>query len=1135
MEENNKKEVLSSDSSYLKKLQFNPDLRKGWLNFFVSNSRVIFLLIAIITVIGVYSFFTLPRESNPEVKIPIAVVSVLYPGASPSDVEELVTKKVETQISGVKGIDKISSKSLNSLSLVTVEFGAKENVDDAIRRLKDKVTGVVGDLPGEAQEPVVTEISLDDQPIINIVLTGPYDGFTLRNSAEKVKNEVEKISGVREVNIFGGDEKEYEISYNPDKLIFYGISPSQANQVVSATNMALPSGNFEEKKFVYPVKTDSRIAGKNDIENIAVKHGQYGQVVLLKDIADISVKAIDKTTYSRFSVNGSPPQSAVTISIVKRTGGSIIGIADSVKEKTKEAAGNFPKDLEYEFTTDMSRMVRDDFNSLTRDFILTFALVFGILFLIVGLKEALVAGLAIPLVFFVSFASLLSIGQTLNFLSMFSLVLALGLLVDDAIVVVSATKQYLRTGKFTPEEAVLLVLNDFKIVLTTTTLTTVWAFLPLLMSAGIMGEFIKSIPITVSITLISSLLIALMINHPLAAFLERVRFIRPLFFLSEFLLLFFTAILIIIGGIYSYIFSIIFGSLFVWQFFWYQSGGRQSLINNKELMEKEAGDDELIKNKLKSQGNHESGGFDRLIHGVLHLNAFLPTYEKYLRIIISTRKNRIKFLASVFALFVIAVSLPIFGIVQSEFFPNSDYDYVYIDIEAPVGLKLEETDRITKTVEERMLKYKEIENFSTVIGSASAASSEFSISGGSSNIASITLNLKDRSERSLKSYELADKIRDDLGVIKEAKISVSIPKSGPPSGAAFEAQISGDDFKLLDKIAKDLLPELASIPGVINAETSLKESAPEYTFVLDPIKMERNNLNSAYVGAALRMAISGTEVSNVVEGDKEVKIIAKFNESQLKDLKSIQDLEILNTLSQPVFIKDVAKVELKPSIQSITRLDQKRIISITADGDKTTNSNKILADFKNKIRDYKLPDGYAISYGGENEQNTESVVSILQAMVLTFILIFSTLVIQFNSFSKTIIVLVTIPLALIGVFIGLAVFGISLSFPGLIGVLALFGIVVKNAIILVDKMNLNIKSGIPFYDAVIDAGKSRFEAIFITSICTILGILPVTLSNEVWRALGSVVVFGLLLSSLLTLFIIPTLFVSFSKEKARKE
>jgi len=1128
-----KDELKSSDSIYLDKLEFKPELRNTWFNFFIVNFRVVILMIILISGWGIYSYINLPHESDPEVKIPIAVITDVYTGASPADVEEQVTKKIETNISGVQGIDKITSTSANSFSSVKVQFTSDQNVDDAVRRLRDKLSDIRKDIPEDADDPQVIEISLDDTPIITFELTGPYDGFAMRTYAEDIQDELEKIPGIREINVSGGNEREFNISYDPQKLSFYNITTSQANQIVASTNHAIPAGNFEGKEYNYPVRADARFFDAKTIGNIAIAHTDNGGVVYLKDIAKVEETSIEKTVLSRFSSKGSSAEKSVSIQVVKRTGSSILNTIDSAKTTIESQIKTFPSGIKYSIASNQADKINQDFDQLIHDFKLTLILVIGVLFLIVGMKEAFVAGLAIPLVFFVTFGVMSVTGITLNFLSIFSLILALGLLVDDAIVVVSATKQYMKTGKYTPEEAVLLVLHDFKIVLTTTTLATIWAFLPLLMASGIIGQFIKSIPITVSVTLGASLLIALVVNHPLAAVLERIRLTRNFFFLIIASLLGIGIFSITLLSITGYIVAIISFAIILWMLYWYFGIGKNKLEENKILSDQEWKNDELIKLKLRTHGDRESNTFaGKLIHGIIHFDRLLPIYEKYLRKILQSKKRRLVFIFSILALFVFAVSLPATGILKTEFFSASNEDNISISLRAPSGLTLSQTDKIIQQVEERLYKYPEIVSFSTLVGNIGSGGESMFITQDTSNTASISIKLTPTNVKRITSYDLATKIREDISDIQGATITVSAPKGGPPSGSAFQAQISGDDLQTLDKIATDLKPFLDSISGTVSSEISLRDAPAEYTFKLDPIKMQFFNLTTSSVGSTLRTAISGTTISTVISGNKDIDVVAKFDEDKIPTLESIQNLQILNSENQAVYIKDVAKIELKPSVESITRIDQKRTVLLTADVSGTTSSTEVVSKFQKKVAsDYKLPQGYEITYGGENEQNTESVQSILKAMLVAGLLIVSTMIVQFNSFKKAAIVLVTLPLALIGTFIGMTIFGISLSFPGLIGILALFGIVVKNAIILIDKINLNIKFGIPFFDSVIDAGKSRLEAIFITSICTILGIIPITLSSELWQALGSAVIFGLLLSSFLTLFLVPVLFITFVKEE----
>ncbi|MDP1884292.1 MAG: efflux RND transporter permease subunit [Candidatus Moranbacteria bacterium] len=1123
MPDNNK----SSDYQYLEKLEFRPELRKSFLNFFVTNFRVVLLLIMLLAGAGIYSYIALPVESDPEVKIPIAIVTTVFPGASPANVEDLVTEKLETEIAGLKDIDKITSSSSNSVSSITVEFSAKADLEGSIRKLRDAVDDARENLPEDAEDPVVAEISVDDTPIFSVSIAGPYDGFVLRDFAEDVQAELEKISGVREVMVSGGDEREFEIAYDPEKLAFYGLSPLEANRIVAEANSQVPGGNFQGNDYNYAVRTDARFFDAEALGNIPVFHTAGGAIIYLKDMAEVRDRAIKKTVLSHFSRQGEKPADSVNIDIIKKTGGSIIKTADASKEKLDEMIKDAPAGITYDITIDTAKEIRKNFDQLVHDFILTIILVFAILFLVIGLKEALVASLAIPLVFFATFGVMLQVGISLNFLSMISLILALGLLVDDAIVVVSATKQYLRTGKFTPEEAVLLVLNDFKVVLFTTTLTTVWAFLPLLFASGIIGEYIRSIPITVSVTLLASLAIALVINHPLAAVLERVRLTRKMFFIWLALAasvgisgwyaadLVVRTVLMSAGAIAAY-----------WMLDWYFRKGKAALLANAGLMEREWRDDGLIKEKLRTQGDHKDGAFlSRLIHGIIRFDRLIPVYEKYLRKILVTKKRRVATVIFVTVLLLTAVALPIAGVVKSEFFPVTDAELMFINIEAPVGLRLEETGKIVSQVEERLAGYPEIISLSTVVGSGGFSGNFVNSSANPSHRAQITIKLQEEEDRTLKSYEFAEVVRRDIADIQGAAITVQTLSGGPPAGAAFEAQILGEDLDVLDGIAQDLKPILSSVPGVVDAEISLKSSPADYVFLLDHGRMELLGIDALRIGSTIRMAISGTEVTEIIKGGDEIKVVARFGEGKIPDLEALQNLQIKNNAGESIFLRDVARIRLEPSVDKITRINQRRAVLLSAGVSGETSSTDAVAEFQNKIKDYKLPPGYEIAYGGENEQNAESVQSIIRAMVIALILIIATLVIQFNSFKKTFIVLVTIPLALIGVFFGLALFGVSLSFPALIGVVALFGIVVKNAIILVDKINLNIRTGIAFFEAVVDAGKSRLEAISITSICTIAGITPVTLSNETWLAMGSTIIFGLFLSSFLTLFVIPTLYV----------
>jgi len=501
MNENSENEnPKSSDSLYLSKLKFRPEDGKNMISFFINNFRVVLLLIVAIFVWGIFSLLSLPLESDPEVEIPVGFVTIGYPGASPADVEELIIKKVEPVVANLSGVDTVSSVAANSFANITVEFLPSEDLDDAIRKLRDSVDNIKSELPEDASDPIVRQVSFSDTPVWNIVVTGPYDNFTLRQYAEIVQNSLEELPGASEVRINGGDIAEIRINYDATKLAQYNLSIDQINGSIRATNLNFPLGSIELSDFNYTVRSEGTFTTAAELRQLPVSTIE-GQVIRLKDVADVFEQAQDNGVVTLFSLDGGEPNNAITLDVVKKVGSSIVRLIDDGKAKIEELKEfKLPQDVTIESTLDFSREIRNNIRDLSRSGSATIVLVVFILFLFIGFKEAFVAGLAIPMVFAASFGVMAATGVSLNFLSLFSLILSLGMLVDNAIVVLQASKQYIRTGKFTPEEAVLLVYRDFKFTLITTTLTTVWAFLPLLLSTGIIGQFIRSIPITVSAT-----------------------------------------------------------------------------------------------------------------------------------------------------------------------------------------------------------------------------------------------------------------------------------------------------------------------------------------------------------------------------------------------------------------------------------------------------------------------------------------------------------------------------------------------------------------------------------------------------------------------------------------------------------
>ncbi len=1138
----------SSDSLYLNQLKFRPADRKTFMNYLLTNFRVVVLAIIAIFVIGIYSFTLLPLESNPEVKIPFGIVSVGLPGASPADVEELIIKKLEDDIVNLEGVKEVTAGASNSFASIGVEFQADQDLKESVRKLRDAVDNAKSDLPEDASDPIVTQVNFSNSPVWIMVMNGPYDNFTLRRYAEVVETELEKLPGTNDVQINGGDIAELRISIDPAKLELYGLTTTQVLNAVQSNNLTFPLGSIELSNFTYTVRMENKFLTASDLRKLPILNSN-DQIVRLQDVATVLEMASDRDVINRLSVDGNPTQNAVTINVLKKSGESIIELIDSGKLKLEELqAIQLPQDIEFATILDESDFIRSDYYGLQRDGLTTIILVTIVLFLFVGLKEAFVAGITIPMVFAATFALMNIFGITLNFLSLFSLILALGLLVDDAIVVVQASKQYLRTGKFTPEEAVLLVFRDFRALILTTSLTTVFAFGPLLLSTGIIGQFIRSIPLTVSMTLISSTAMAIFINHPMVAVFERIKPNRAIFKIaSAILLILFVLILIqalTAPSLLMLILLFIVGAINLGLLIWYRGSLRKKLIENEQLMLEELADPEQMKASIHEKYLSErakNSFWNKITQGVVKMDRILPYYESFLRGTLRSGFKTFIVLFITFLLFVGAVYLPAAGILKSEFLPPADYELMYINIEGPPGLITEETEKIVRQVEEILIKEPNIQAFQSVVGSSGISFSEGGTSGssaGQSNYAQILIDLYPQEDRPepIKSYIYSGQLRAKIKDIEGAKIEVQELSGGPPTGADFEASFRGEDLDELEQTVNYYKDLLAEIPGTVNERASLTLSPGEFSFELKPDKLQLHNITAAQVASTIRTALSKTEVTKVLKDGEDIEVIADFEDDSIPNVNAIKNLRLINNRGQIFTISDVADVTLGSALTNISRVDQKRVINLSAAVEAPALPPEVLTEFQRITEQDPPPAGIEIVYGGQNETNTESIISILQSMVLAFILIVATLVIQFNSFRKAVLVLATIPLAITGVFYGLTIANFTLSFPALIGVLALFGIVVKNAIILIDKINLNLRVGIPFQDAIVDASKSRLEAIFLTSISTIIGMIPITLNNETWEGVGASLVFGLSTSTLLTLIVIPTLYnISFRNSAERDE
>lgn len=1056
--------MKKNNSIYLENLEFDEKLNTSWWSFFIDKMRFTWLVIILLTVAWLLWLKSLPLESNPEVDIWMAVVTTILPWASPESVEDLVTSKLEKEIWKVEWINTMTSTSRSSASVIILEFLSNADSKEVLRDLRDKVSWVESSLPKDAETPVVSEISFDDSPVWIFSISWDYDNFELYSFAKKIKDEIEANPLVSEVSISWWEEKEYWVLIDPKKLEQYDLTLENVNSAISTENITMPIWNINVGEYNHSINIDSRFYNLESLKNIIVKKLWDTWIIRLKDIAEVEETPKKVVSISRLSIEWQESLNAVTLSVTKKRWGSIVNLVSDWQAiiESMEERWVLPENLYITNVVDNWKDIKNDLNHLTRDGILTILLVFITLSIIIGTKEALVAWTAVPLVFFMTFAFMAYKGQTLNFLSMFSLILSLWLLVDDAIVIISAINQYQRTWKFTMRQSALLVIRDYKKVLISTTLTVVWIFGSMMFMTGLIWKFIFSIPFVICTTLLSSIIIALTINPALAVS------------------------------------------------FW----GR-----NKKYVPESVKDKQGFKAKIKHFYEHWLVSMDKIEKKYWNFMKYIFEKKARLRVLILW----------VLVLFFTSLSFPITWILETAFFPNSDADNFQINLEAEAGVKLDVTSEITKKVEKVLLKEKDIKSFSVSIWTSSQ---DFGGSNSSENYASISVNLytKDEGRKEL-STSLVARLRDEFKGVKEAKVTIAEESGWPSTWWDFELKVGWDDFLVLEKISKDIIAVLETIDGAIDIESSRKALPFELNIALDKTKLALYDISVPQVASFLKNAVDWTEATKIYRWDEEIIVRTSFKSTDVDNLDKIKDLKLKNNKWNILTLRDVMNTDFKASVFSISRENQERVVTISATAWHSTNALKIQSEFDKKIANYKLPTGYKFIIWWQNEENSKSVSSLFTSMLFWMVFIIATLILLYNSFTQAFLVIVTIPLSLIWVFFGLTLFGQPLSFPWMIGMVALFGIVVRNGIILFDKINQNLNENISFKEAIVDAWMSRLEPVVLTSICTILWMIPLTLSNPIWTPLWLSIMCWLTASTIFTLVVLPSLYYIVFKRK----
>jgi multidrug efflux pump subunit AcrB len=1025
--------------------------------FLIKNYRFTYLIIFSIIILGGYSLFTMPREANPEVKIPFAMVTTVYPGANPADVEELATDKIEEKVKNLEELKQYSSNSGQGFSSIFVEFNAEADLADSFQKLKEVVDEARPSLPPEAEDPVVTEIRFTDLPIVNynLVCSEEYGECELKNFADIIRLELEGINGVSKVDIVGGLEREFQVIVNQTKLASFNLSLGQTINAIASANYNLPSGNIEIDGYKYNVRVKGKFQDITALADVVIATYQDSPV-FVRDVAEVIDGFKEKQTESKIGFPKQEPQASISITVYKKTGGNIINIVAQADEAIDQLQKNekIPSDIIITKTDDNSWYIKDSLNTLGLSGLETMTLIIVLLFIVLGLRGALITGFSVPLAFLMAFIFLNYEGETLNSISLYSLVISLGLMVDNSIIITEGINEYITKYNKKPLEAALLSIWNFKWSITAGTMTTVAAFLPMLLVSGILGEFIATIPKTISATLISSLFVALVVIPTLSS-----RFIK------------------------------------------------QNNNNKTEEVDFKKAEKKLCKRY----------GFCARYIGKLK-----KRYEKLMLYLLSHKRKRRQVLVAAWVLFFIALAAPLTGFMKIQMFPKFDYDIIYVTVELPVGTILEATRQKVAEVEKIIAQIPELKSYTTNLGSL--ISMEGTSKSGT-HLATITTTLRPVHDRKRKSFEIAEEIRPKLKAIQGAEVKVEEVGAGPPAGAPIEVRIFGEDIQDLTDAARQLKKILEEIPGTINVTDSIEDATGEFTFTIDKQQANYYGLNIVTVASTLRSAIYGAKASTVTIDGEDIDITVKYDKREFTNVNDLENLLIFTSAGQNIPLKQITQLSLEPSLLNINHRDSERIITITANNEEGANLQEILTEFENKKNELNLPDDISIDVGGELEDIAQSYRELFLSIFIAIILIAFILVLQFNSFRQPFIIISCLPLAVIGVIVGLNLFRMPFSFPAFMGIVALTGIAVNDAIVLIDRVNKNLAAGMEKVAGLVEAGMARMQPIFLTSLTTIAGVFPLLWAEEIWRGFSVTLIFGLIFSTILTLIIVPILYL----------
>jgi multidrug efflux pump subunit AcrB len=1113
-------------------------LRKfGLSTLAVDNGTSVFILTFMILLFGIQSYQTMPKEQFPEANWPTVYINTPYFGNSAEDIESLVSRPLEKEIVSVDGIKSVKSTSMQDYSVIMAEFEADEDIDEAVRRIKDAVDLAKPELPNDLdQDPTILDVNFSEIPIVTINISGDYSNDELRSYAEYIQDRVESLDEISEADLKGSMEREVKVDVDLLKMESMQVSFDDIEQAIAMENITMSGGELVNNNFRRAIRVKGEFENIAELENMIVKSENL-RPIFLKDIADVSFGFKDRTSIARS--DGLP---VISLDVIKRSGENLLFAADNIKDVVDECKKVLPEDLNISLFNDQSVYTRMEVNNLENSIISGVILVVLVLLFFLGIRNALFVGLAIPLSMLTGILVLAILDVTLNIVVLFALILALGLLVDNAIVVVENIYRYMQEG-YSGKDAAKYGAGEVALPIIASTATTLAAFLPLAFWPGIMGEFMKYLPITLIIVLSSSLFVALVINTVFTSrFMrvdekaqdadERKRKVRNVLIGS--VIMFIAAIVSHFGGVlwFRNALGITLGITLL-NFFILRPASFS--FQNGFLPRLERAYDHFIEFALRIPGLIFLGTFVLLFAAIGLLGIFMP---------------------------------------KVSYFPSADPLYVNAFIDLPMGADIEATDELMKELEGKVEKAIQpyegiVEAVLSQIGENTSDPNSPPEPGASPNKARLTVSFVSSQDRNgVSTVDAMEDIREALQGYPGVQITVDKNADGPPTGKPINLEVQGEDIDQLANLSEEIIKFFNSqdIPGIEELKADVKIGKPELIVNVNREAARRYGVSTLNIASSIRTAVFGKEVSKYKQGEDEYPIIIRLGEESRYDINQLLNQKITfrspaNGQISQVPVSAVADIKMGSTYSSIKRKDQDRVITIYSNVLDGYNANEINAELADLMLDYEMPDGYTYEFTGEQQQQAEDMGFLATTFLLAIFMIFIIIVAQFNSISSPFIIILSVLFSTIGVFLGYAFFGeeINVIFTG-VGLISLAGVVVNNAIVLIDYTNLLIKNrreeqGLEDITdmeakdvraAIIKGGATRLRPVLLTAITTILGLIPLavgfnfnffTLITELdphifiggdntamWGPMAWTVIYGLVFATFLTLVVVPVMY-----------